>query len=88
MIDGLKEVSFIKETEIEEVALKFDKSKYIVKIFGRPNDEMRRETVAKVAYFIWERKGGIGMQELENWAEAERVVRDWMRVFSDGFIKI
>ncbi|CUT01152.1 Protein of unknown function (DUF2934) [Candidatus Kryptobacter tengchongensis] len=88
VIDGLKEVSFIKETEIEEVALKFDKSKYIVKIFGRPNDEMRRETVAKVAYFIWERKGGIGMQELENWAEAERVVRDWMRVFSDGFIKI
>lgn len=87
-IGGLKEVSYVRESEIEKVILKFDKMKYIVKVFGRPNNEMRRETIAKVAYFIWERKGGIGSQELENWAEAERVVQDWVRVFSDGFIKV
>ncbi|MCS7230082.1 MAG: DUF2934 domain-containing protein [Candidatus Kryptonium sp.] len=88
-IDGLEEISFNKGTEIEEVSLKSDKSKkYIVKVFGRPNDEMRRETIAKVAYFIWERKGGIGTQDLENWAEAERIVQDWSRIFSDGFIKV
>ncbi|CUS85367.1 Protein of unknown function (DUF2934) [Candidatus Kryptonium thompsonii] len=87
-ISGLKEVSYGKESEIESVILKFDKAKYIVKVFGRPNNEMRRETIEKVAYFIWERKGGIGSQELENWAEAERIVQDWVRVFSDEFIKV
>lgn len=88
VVDGVENISFIKEAEIEGVILKFDKSKYIVKVFGRQNDEMRRETVAKVAYFVWERKGGIGMQEIENWAEAERIVQDWVRIFSDGFIRI
>lgn len=87
-ISGLKEISYVRESEIEKVILKFDKMKYIVKVFGRPNNEMRRETIAKVAYFIWERKGGIGSQELENWAEAERIVQDWVRIFSDGFIKV
>lgn len=87
VIDKLKEISVSKEVEIEKVELKSGGSKYIVKVFGRPNDEMRRETIAKVAYFIWERKGGIGMQDLENWAEAERIVQDWVRIFSDGFIR-
>ncbi len=85
---GLKGVSYAKESEIEKVVLKFDRMKYIVKVFGRPNNEMRRETIAKVAYFVWERKGGIGTQDLENWAEAERIVQDWVRIFSDGFIRI
>ncbi len=87
-VGNLKSLSFVKGFEVDEVILKFDKTKYIVKVFGRPNDEMRRETIAKVAYFIWERKGGIGSQELENWAEAERVVQDWVRIFREGFIRV
>lgn len=87
-IEALKDLSFAKGSEIDEVIFRLDRMKYIVKIFGRPNEEMRRETIAKVAYFIWERKGGIGSQELENWAEAERVVQDWIRIFREDFIKI
>lgn len=87
-LDNIKDVSYLKDVEIEQVAIKSDKVKYVVKVFGRPNNEMRRETVAKVAYFVWERKGGIGSQELENWAEAERIVQDWVRIFEDGFIKV
>ncbi len=87
-IDNIKDVLFLRGTEIDEIIFKLGRSRYIVKVFGRPNDNMRRETVAKVAYFIWERKGGIGSQELENWAEAERIVQDWVRIFTDGFITV
>ncbi len=87
-LGDIKDVSYLKDAEIEQVAIKSDGVKYVVKVFGRPNNEMRRETIAKVAYFIWERKGGIGSQELENWAEAERIVQDWVKIFEDGFIKI
>jgi hypothetical protein len=87
-VENVKDVSFTKGAEIDEIVFRFNKLRYIVKVFGRPNDNMRRETIAKVAYFIWERKGGIGSQELENWAEAERVVQDWIRIFTDGFIRI
>lgn len=87
-IDNIKDVSFLKRTEIDVIIFRFDKSRYVVKVFGRPNDNMRRETVAKVAYFIWERKGRIGSQNLENWAEAERIVQDWVKIFTDGFIRV
>ena len=87
-IENPKGILFDKDGEIDSVTITARGSRFIVKVFGRQNEEMRRETIAKVAYFIWQRKGGIGSQELENWAEAERIVQDWERIFTEGFIRV
>jgi hypothetical protein len=55
--------------------------------FAGPLDpEVRRDEIAKLAYFLYERRGGLGGSALEDWGDAERLFSDWERLIEQKFI--
>ncbi|MEK6570189.1 MAG: DUF2934 domain-containing protein [Bacteroidota bacterium] len=57
-----------------------------IRFEGQPSSEVRRESIAKVAYCLYERRGGIGGSEFQDWGDAERLFSDWERLIEQKFM--
>lgn len=53
---------------------------------GSQDSEVRRDAIAKLAYFLYERRGGIGGSQLQDWGDAERLLSNWEGLIEQKFI--
>ena len=60
--------------------------KFRIRFSGPPSSKARIESIAKIAYFLYERRGGLGGSELEDWADAERHWANWEELIDLKFI--
>ena len=63
-----------------------EQQKFRIRFTGPPSSEARMEAIAKVAYFLYERRGGMGGSDLQDWGDAERLFSDWERLIDLKFI--
>jgi hypothetical protein len=57
-----------------------------LRFIGPLDPEVRRDEIAKLAYFLCERRGGLGGSALEDWGDAERLFSDWEQLIEQKFI--
>jgi hypothetical protein len=62
------------------------RGKLQVRFTGSQDAEVRRDAIAKLAYFLYERRGGLGGSALEDWGDAERLFSDWECLIEQKFI--
>ena len=62
------------------------RGKMQLRFTGPLDSEVRRDTIAKLAYFLYERRGGLGGSELQNWGDAERLLSNWEGLIEQKFI--
>jgi len=62
------------------------RGKMQLRFTGPQDSEIRRDVIAKIAYFLYERRGGMGGSELQDWGDAERLLSNWERLIELKFI--
>jgi hypothetical protein len=62
------------------------RTKLQLRFTGPQDTEVRRDVIAKLAYFLYERRGGMGGSELQDWGDAERLLSNWERLIEQKFI--
>ena len=74
--DGVRLISITQDQQ----------QKFRIRFTGPPSSQARMEAIAKVAYFLYERRGGMGGSDLQDWGDAERLFSDWERLIDLKFI--
>lgn len=62
------------------------RGKLQLRFTGVRDSEVRRDAIAKLAYFLYERRGGIGGSQLQDWGDAERLLSNWEGLIEQKFI--
>jgi hypothetical protein len=62
------------------------RGKLQLRFTGSQDSEVRRDAIAKLAYFLHERRGGMGGSELQDWGDAERLLSNWEGLIEQKFI--
>jgi hypothetical protein len=57
-----------------------------VRFTGSQDTEVRRDAIAKLAYFLYERRGGMEGGDLQDWGDAERLLSNWESLIEQKFI--
>lgn len=62
------------------------RGKLQLRFTGSQDSEVRRDAIAKLAYFLYERRGGMGGSQLQDWGDAERLLSNWEGLIEQKFI--